>query len=233
MIKNLRSCILLLVITITSNVRAGENDLYDFLWLDPDKTVYVLQNKIYPKNKSFYADFGYVTGMTSTFQDTNGGQLKLGYFFSEEWAVEHNFIQYSNTENSAHDNVEYVAEVAPFVRRPLSTNSLFLIYSPFYGKINTFNKIFYFDVSFGLGTGIFTAESNLKTAEDKNSNKYATETYTPIQLKATTKFHLNKHLHLGVEFLSTNYNANSDPENQKKKSWKRNNDLIFSIGVSF
>lgn len=224
---------LLLLILSTSNVQAGENDLYDFLWLDPDKTVYVLQNKIYPKDKSFYADFGFVTGITSTFQDTIGGQLKLGYFFSEEWAVEYNLIQYSNSDNSAHDNVEFVSETVPFVRRPISTNSLFLIYSPFYGKINTFNKIFYFDVSFGVGTGSFVAESNLKTANDITQNKFSTETYTPIQLKATTKFHLNENLHLGIEFLSTNFEANSDPENLNKKSWKRNNDLIFSIGVSF
>lgn len=233
MIKKLPCCILLVLVIFTSNVRAGEDDLYDFLWLDPDKTVYVLQNKIYPKNKTFYADFGYVTGISSTFQDTNGGQLKLGYFFTEEWAVEYNYIQYSNTENSAHDSIEYVAQVAPFVRRPLSSNSLFLIYSPFYGKINTFNKIFYFDVSFGIGTGVFVTESNLETAEDKNENKYSKETYTPLQLKATTKFHVNKNLHLGVEFLSTNFQANSDPENQNRKSWKRSNDLILSVGVSF
>lgn len=233
MIKIRSRWFLLLLTIITSNAQAGEEDLYDFLWLDPDKTVYVLQNKIYPKNKSFYADFGYVTGITSTFQDTNGGQLKLGYYFQEEWAIEFNHIQYFNAENSAHDNVEYVAQVVPFVRRPISTNSLFLIYSPFYGKINTFNKIFYFDMSFGVGTGSFVAESNLKTSQLKNTNRYETEHYTPIQLKATTKLHLNKNLHLGIEFLSTNFNAKADPENQDKTAWKRSNDLIFSIGVSF
>lgn len=233
MIKFTCSTFMLMFIIVVSNVRAGEDDLYDFLWLDPDKTVYVLQNKIYPKDKSFYADFGYVTGITSTFQDTSGGQLKLGYFFSEEWAIEYNLIQYSNSNNSSYKNVEFVNEVAPFVRRPISSNSLFLIYSPFYGKINTFNKIYYFDVSFGVGTGSFVAESNLKTATDPNRNEYSTETYTPVQLKATTKLHLNKNVHLGIEFLSTNFNAHADPKDQNKKSWKRSNDLIFSIGVSF
>ncbi len=45
-----------LVIFYTSFSLAGEKDLYDFQWLDPDKSVYVLQNKIYPKNKTFYVD---------------------------------------------------------------------------------------------------------------------------------------------------------------------------------
>ena len=87
---------------------------------------------------------------------------------------------------------DFVAGIVPFVRRPISSNSIYAIWSPFYGKINTFNKIYYFDLSFGLGTGIYTMESNLKTANDPNSNTFETETYTPIQVKATTKFHVNK-----------------------------------------
>ena len=140
---------------------------------------------------------------------------------------------FNNSNNAANDNVEFVAEVAPFVRRPLNSNSLFLIYSPFYGKINTFNQIYYFDVSFGLGTGTYNMESNLKTATDPTQNKFETETYTPVQVKATTKIHLNKNLHLGMEFLSTNFQAEDDPSDQNKKTWTRHNDIIFSIGVSF
>mgnify|MGYP000697543964 CR=1 FL=1 len=33
----------------TPKVMATEKDLYDFLWLDPDKKVYVLQNKVHKK----------------------------------------------------------------------------------------------------------------------------------------------------------------------------------------
>ena len=39
----------LVVLFVTKNTHAGEKSLYDFLWLDPDKKVYVLQNKIYKK----------------------------------------------------------------------------------------------------------------------------------------------------------------------------------------
>ena len=143
---------------------------------------------------------------------TNAAQLKAGYYFHEEWAVEYNFLQYSNTNNAAFDNIQFVNSAAPFIRRPLSSHSLFLIYSPFYGKINTFNKIYYFDVSFGIGTGTFTAESNLETATIINQNEFVKETLTPILLKVNTKFHINKSLHLGVEFLSTNFEARSDPD---------------------
>lgn len=218
---------------VSNNTSAGENDLYDFLWLDPDKSVYVLQNKVYEKKKSLYVDVGLATSLTSNFQDTNAAQLKFGYYFHEEWAVEYNFLQYSNTNNAAFDNIQFVNSAAPFIRRPLSYHSLFLIYSPFYGKINTFNKIYYFDVSFGIGTGTFTAESNLETAPIIDRNEFVKESLTPLLLKVNTKFHINKSLHLGVEFLSTNFEARSDPESPGRKSFKRNNDLIFSLGVSF
>ena len=98
---------LLTIVTaiLSANAFAGEKDLYDFLWLDPDKSVYVLQNKIYEKDKSIYLDLGFGSSLTSTFQDTYTGQIKLGYYFHEEWAVEFNYMQYSNQDNAAFENV--------------------------------------------------------------------------------------------------------------------------------
>lgn len=218
---------------IIQSSKAGENDLYDFLWLDPDKKVFVLQNKIYPKNKTFYADIGYVMNVTNEFQDINGGGLKVGYYFAEEWAVEFSHLTYSSQNNTAYDSIKAVAGTEPFVRRPLSNTSVFAIWSPFYGKINTFNKIFYFDWYFGVGTGQFTTESNLDSVVDPSKpNQFKTETYTPIQLKTGVKVHLNRNLHLGVEFLNTNFQAGS-AKNPNNESNKQSNDLIFTLGVSF
>lgn len=212
---------------------AGEEDLYDFLWLDPDKSVYVLQNKMYPKNKSLYMDLGYLgLNLSSTFQNTNGAQFKVGYFFKEEFAIELGLISYSNENNTALSGVKSVSGVVPFIRRPLSSASIFAIWSPFYGKINTFNQIFYFDWSFGVGTGSYKMESNLKTAELVDEDRFDTEEYTPLQFKTNLKFHLNKSVNIGVEFLNTNYQTNT-PKNQNSKSWDLNNDIFFSIGVSF
>jgi len=213
---------------------AGEKDLYDFLWLDPDKSVYVLQNKIYPKDKSLYLDIGYVSNQTSNFQDTAGGQLKVGYFFKEEWAVELNYMQYTNSDNTAFDSVGVINGAQPFVRRPIQNTTVFLIWSPFYGKINTFNEIYYFDWSFGVGTGTYEMESSLDSNinNPNDPNVYKTETFTPAQLKTTLKFHLNKSVHLGIEYLNTNYQA-ATPKSPNTDKWQQNNDLIFSIGVSF
>jgi outer membrane beta-barrel protein len=224
--------ILIFLSLITVNSFAGEEDLYDFLWLDPDKSVYVLQNKLHPKDNSFYVDLGYMMNMTSTFQETNGAQIKLGYFLNEDWAIEFSHLKYSNADNSTLKSVESVAGLAPFIRRPLSSSTIFAVWSPFYGKINTFNQIYYFDWSFGVGTGAYKMESNLETAELKTENRFEDENYTPIQLKTTFKFHINKSLNIGLELLNTNFEAGT-PKNPKSKSWDQNNELIFSIGASF
>jgi outer membrane beta-barrel protein len=229
----LKRLTLILISIISINTFAGEEDLYDFLWLDPDKSVYVLQNKVHPKDNSFYLDLGYMMNMTSTFQETNGAQIKAGYFLNEDWAIELSYISYSNSDNSTFDSVKVVTSTVPFLRRPISSSSIFAVWSPFYGKINTFNQIFYFDWSFGVGTGVYQMESNLISVQDSLTNdKFDTEDYTPIQLKTTFKFHINKSLHLGLEFLNTNFES-STPKNPNSKSWDQNNDLIFSIGASF
>jgi hypothetical protein len=99
-----------LMLIFSKNTHAGEKSLYDFLWLDPDKKVYVLQNKLYKKEKSFYFDLGYISNFTSKFQDTQGLSLKGGYYFHEEWGIEGFYHSYSNTNNDDFHNVKLVNE---------------------------------------------------------------------------------------------------------------------------
>ena len=95
----------LLALMVSKNIHAGEKSLYDFLWLDPDKKVYVLQNKLYKKENTFYLDIGYLSNFTSKFQDTNGFNLKTGYYFHEEWGLEFFYNNYVNSNNDDYNNV--------------------------------------------------------------------------------------------------------------------------------
>jgi outer membrane beta-barrel protein len=229
--KNL--IVIVVLVLVNKMVLAGENDLYDFLWLDPDKNVYVLQNKIYPKHKSLYFDLGYISGLSSEFQNTKGAQLKAGYFFREEWAFEVNFATYSHQNNSTYESLKIINGAEPFVRRTNKMSSAYIIWSPFYGKINTFNKIFYFDWSFGVGIGDMQSESNLRSVMNPSQpNVFRGEHYNPLLLKTGLKFHLNRQLHLGIEYQNTNFEAGS-PKAPSKNEWRQSNDLIINIGVSF
>src|SRR6476660_9546234 len=90
---------LVTALMMTNKVHAGEKSLYDFLWLDPDKKVYVLQNKLYKKEHTAYIDLGYISNFTSKFQDTYGFTGRVGYYVHEEWAFEGFYNGYQNRNN--------------------------------------------------------------------------------------------------------------------------------------
>ncbi len=224
---------LVLMMMLTKRTHAGEESLYDFLWLDPDKKVYVLQNKLYKKEHSFYFDLGYISNFTSKFQDTQGFGARAGFYVHEEWGIELFYNQYSNSNNDDFRNVRLINEAEPFIRRLNSSYGANVIWSPFYGKINTFNKIFYFDWSFGAGISKVNAESNLKTVRIGNvANKYEKETYNGGVLKTKVKLHLKENVHLGLEYMNTYYMA-PGPKAPKSDRFRTNTDIIFSVGFSF
>lgn len=221
------------MIAWAQGVRAGEESVYDFLWLDPDKAVYVLQNKIHKKENSLYVDVGYLMNLTSAFQDTQGYAVKAGWYFHEEWAIEAMYLGYDNRDNDNFKNVQLINASVPFVRRHVSTAGLGVVWSPFYGKINTFNSIVYFDWSFGLGLAQVTTESNLKSVRSATAaNTYDTENNPGLITKSAVKFHINQNWHVGVEWIGTRYMA-PGPKNPKQDKMRTNNDLIFQIGWSY
>jgi outer membrane beta-barrel protein len=215
---------------------AGEKSLYDFLWLDPDKKVYVLQNKIHKKEHKFYTDLGYMQNFTSTFQSTVGANVKAGYYLHEEWGVEVYYNYYKNTDNDNLKNVRDITSTVPFVRRLNSAYGAMAIWSPFYGKINTFNQIFYFDWSFGLGLAKINAESNRKNVQIPSlKTTYDKEDYMSLAWKTCLKFHLKEDVHLGLEWLQHHYMARGPTQNGKEPSFslRNNQDLILSVGFSY
>jgi len=229
----LRIWIIAIGLIIFSGAIAGEESLYDFLWLDPDKKVYVLQNKLHKKEHSFYFDVGYISNFTSKFQDTNGFSLNGGFYIHEEWGLEIFYNQYSNSNNDDFNNIRLINQAEPFIRRMQSSYGALAVWSPFYGKINTFNQIFYFDWSFAAGYAQVVADSNMKTVTVNNApNAYNTEIYNGAVLKTKLKFHIKENIHLGLEYMNTYYMA-PGPQNPNKDKLRTNTDLILSIGFSY
>lgn len=231
------NAMLLSTITVGSPmVMAAEKDLYDFLWLDPDKKVYVLQNKIHKKEHTVYANIGVGLGLSSTFQDTSLTHANLGFNITEDWAVEGLYTSYGNKDNEALENLKRLNGSIPFIRKTKSNYGLIAKWSPFYGKINTFNKIFYFDWSFGLGLGKLQTESNAATvATPSLANNYSSESYTSVIGKTELTLHATKNIHFGLGLIMNNYKAPGPTISTQPISEKmRNNlDAVLTIGYSF
>lgn len=236
---NYRNIFALALVSFTLSapaLRADEKDLYDFMWLDPDKKVYVLQNKVHKKANTVYANIGYGTGLSSNFQDTSMIHANAGYFFTEELGVELMYTKYSNKDNDAFENLKKLNGAIPFIRQTESNFGVLAKWSPFYGKINTFNKIFYFDWSFGLGVGKLNTKSNAASvANPASANTYADEKYTSVIAKTGLSLHATKNIHIGADLIMNNYKAPGPTINGNAPASKmRNNmDAVITIGVSF
>jgi outer membrane beta-barrel protein len=229
--------IIMVAMTLCSSIlKATEKDLYDFLWLDPDKKVFVLQNKVHKKENSIYANIGFGSGLSSNFQNTSLLHLNAGYSLSETLAIEGLYTSYSNSDNDAFTNLKRINGVVPFIRNTKSGYGIMAKWSPFYGKINTFNQIFYFDWSFGAGIGKLNTESNATTAAiTSQANTYAKESYTSIISKTELMLHLNKYFHINAGLLFNTYRAPGPTINgvAPNDSLRNNMDVIVGIGFSY
>ena len=230
-------CLVLVSFTLSAPaLKANERDLYDFMWLDPDKKVYVLQNKVHKKANTVYLNVGYGTGLSSTFQDTSLFHTNFGYYLTEEWAVEGLYTKYSNSDNDALTNLKRLNGSIPFIRSTESNMGLLAKWSPFYGKINTFNKIFYFDWSFGLGLGKLNTKSNaLSVAVSTQANTYTDEKYTSVIAKTGLSLHATKNIHLGLDLIMNKYKAPGPTINgvTPTSKMRTNTDAMVTVGVSF
>lgn len=214
----------------------GEEDLYDLKWLDQDQKVFVLQNKIYPKINTYYLDIKYLSGQGGQgyeFQSINGVSFHTGYFWSETQAIELGFSNYTNSNNSAFNDIRVVGGVEPFIRRPINRLDLWYNWSPFYGKINTFNKIIYFDAYFSAGLGYSQMESNLKTVIQSGSgSKFEREVFTTFSQRAGLKVHITRNYHISVEYINVNYMGNS-AKSPKSDSIRNISDISIGFGISY
>ena len=223
---------LIFIFIVPTYLRATEKDLYDFLWLDQDKKVYVLQNKNYKKKNSFYFDAGYTKVINQKFISGKALALRTGFYFHEEWGVELLYNTYFNTNNDTFAAVQRVNGSVPFVRKLTGSYAGLLVWSPFYGKINTFNKIYYFDWSFGLGLGNADFENNLISAGDENvPDSYDKKSSMAIMAKTNLKFHISKHIHLNIEYLNTSYKDRSPSSPKEERRY--NSDVTVGLGFSF
>jgi outer membrane beta-barrel protein len=221
-----------LVIRLFSPAYAGEESLYDFLWLDPDKSVFVLQNKLYEKRHTTYFNTMVLKSVNIEFQKNYGVQLRSGHFFTNELAVEAFYNRYTNEFDTAYQNIQVINGSEPFLRRLHSSYGLNGVYSPFYGKINTFNHIFYFDWSFSVGFGKVNTDSNRKSVVDPLiPSSFEAEKYNALFTGSNLRFYLTPKFHLNVGAQNSSFYGHDPIGNTK--SLTHQIDFLIGIGLSF
>ena len=228
---------LVVFLLLSRGAGAAEDDLYKFLWLDSDKKVYVLQNKVYQKKGSFYFHLGYVADISSNYEDLSGFQGALGYYFSENWGIELFYHLYSGSSNSDAKNLQELNGIVPFIRKVTAKGGGVLLWSPFYGKINIFNKIIYFDWSFGGGAGMVWGNDNAKTvAARRDEDIYEDTAYPAVMAKSSFRIYVTRRFSFGLEYHYDTYNARKvytpeGRENGNRRVFRE--EFAFILGMSF
>ncbi len=215
-------------------VLAGEKSPYDFSWLDKDKEIYVLQNRKYTKDHKFYASLMLGATTSGAFISSYAMQARTGYFFHEEWGVEILFSKNSGSENAIAKSVRTDTAAIPFYRKMDHYFAGMLVWSPFYGKVNTFKKIVYFDWTLGAGLASISDLNNRQSVLANSDQDLESESHIGFILDTGLRFYINPKWSIRTDVTMTLYSA--EKANINGTSGKRmftNTDLLLGASYSF
>ena len=230
--------LILLSSSFSYSLHAGTENTYDFSWLDPDKEIFVLQNRRYRKDDRFNIGLG--TGFTTSgaFVDSFNFQLRSSYFFQEELGIE---LLYASNSGKENDTAEAVrnpggAGSTPFRRIIDSYLAAYISWSPFYAKINTFNKIIYLDWILNVGYAYMSEENNKNEVLTGSVGNYTLleESHHCLSWDVGLKFYLNQNFDIRVDLTALHYQATSALNLvEENKNWYSHYDATISLGYSF
>ena len=212
---------ILMVLLVSGAALASEQSVYDFSWLDKDKEIYVLQNRKFRKDGRLYVGAGGIQTLSGAFIDSFGGTLRGGYFMREDWGVEFLYSKFSGKENTTAKGVKTQGTV-PFYRKTDSMMGALVWWSPFYGKLNTFNQIFYFDWMFGAGVSSLTSLDNRNKFKPGRPDSLTSESNIAGLWSTAVRFHITQTWSLRMDFLGSHYYAD------KQSSASDSSEKLFS-----
>ncbi len=224
----------LLILVISTTVFAAEDSVYDFSWLDKDKEVYVLQNRKFRKKTKVYIGGTLGRSVSGAFVDSNEANILMGFFFSEDWGLELSYNKADGVKNKTADAVESQGTV-PVYRKIDTATNIMLMWSPFYSKINTFNKIFYYDWMFGLGISNATTLDNRNELIDiANKDTLIKESVSGIAWMTALRFYITPSWSTRIDFRGTHINAEMQLNaTESEKRWNNYYNINFGLNYTF
>ncbi len=202
---------------------------FNFSWLDPDKKVYVLQNRKYRKAGRFGLSVSGGTNLSNPYKTEYLYSGKGTFWITEQLGVEGFYTGLTNSDSGNFTALKNVNSTAlPFVRENRSYYGGLAMWAPFYAKINLFNIILYFDWYFNAGLG------QIRTAFDQNrlagaGPNYKFENLTTFLFGTGQSFYIGKSFQIRLDLTGMAYRATS-ADNVTIKTFTN---FDFSAGVGY
>lgn len=234
---NKKTLFFLFILLLTDlNLFAGESSIYNFSWLDPDKKIFVLQNRKFRKDGRFFFHGGLGMETSGAFTESLNVQGRFNYFFHEEWGLELLYSKNDGEENSAAKTVRLNANLTgsiPFRRITDDYSTLMAIWSPFYAKMNTFDQIIYMDIMFGLGLTKLNETNNRNELLNINGRAPINEKHTGYSWQISILTFLTTSFDVRVDLTGTHYKAQKAlvTSTDGDKEWYDNIDATISVGI--
>jgi outer membrane beta-barrel protein len=230
----------MMVALFAFSASSAEDSVYDFEWMDKDKEVYVLQNRKFRKSGRINIALLLGNNLSNKFVDQYVGTLKGGFFFHEDWGIELGYAKaFNQNENNTAKGVLEQGAV-PFYRRVDDYKTASVIWSPFYGKFNTFNYIHYVDWYFSAGLASVATSNNKNMFLVTPNRTLSKETHTGGTWSTGIIFHLSQMFSIrleftGVHFQADRYRESTDDPNKTftTKAWTHNYDLNLGLNLQF
>ena len=207
---------------------SGESSTYNFSWLDPDKEVYVLQNRKFRKKRSLFLKAGFGKSLSGSFVDSTQIQARAGFFFKEEYGMGVLYSKNNGKANEASGTLKSIYST-PFRRITQDYQGFMFLWAPFYSKSNFFNKVFYYDFIIGLGYGKLNEVNNKATIVETKFLPEEKASHSGPLVDLELNFFITR-------YLSTSLNANAiyykAQNKDKKKVWYNHWDLTLSMGLT-
>jgi outer membrane beta-barrel protein len=195
-----------LVASLHSSSARADDD-YNFSWLDPDKKIYVLQNRKYTKAGSPHLYLMGGVGIAEPYRQSFQFQPRLGFWFNEDFGIEAFYTGRFNSANGTFNAmINSGVTTTPLIREIDSQMGVLMNWAPWYAKINVFNSILYFDWYFSLGLGTMSTQIGKNTRENAATPWTAQNLFT-VYLGTGQMFHLSERFVARLDLLGHFYSA--------------------------
>jgi outer membrane beta-barrel protein len=209
----------------------AEEDEYNFSWLDPDKKVYVLQNRKYQKAKKLALFVQGGANLSNPYRSELMGIPRASYWFTEQFGVEAFFSLVDSAENDNFNALENVsASALPFVRKTKSYFGALFTWTPWYAKINMFNKILYFDWFIFAGGGQMGTAINLNNRAGLAAN-FRDDTHFAAYFGTGQTFYVTRHFLVRWDLIGAAFKAAG--ADNRSESTRTNYDFALGVGYLF
>lgn len=213
------------------SVDEDDDSEYNFSWLDTDKKVYVLQNRKYKKAMRFGIFAAGGINVNNPYRSEYPLMPRAAFWLTEQFGFEVFYAHVFSNESSNLTALKKVsASALPFVRQNKNYYGALFSWTPWYAKMNFFNKILYFDWSANAGVGQVGTAVNINNRADLAPNMIS-ENFFALYLGMDQKFFINQHFLVRWDLVSMWYRAKGADFTTVK--WNKNFDFTVGLGFLF